>query len=118
MRFDPGMVRRKTYLSEVTFQSENRLAGLSEKFIRFAELLTLSINGGVFDTTGIRFGTDAASRTGSLSFILERRQGSQLIENRHFSQARVTTEKHLELLEAWYRIMNSRFATTRNADLT
>ncbi|HEY6390182.1 MAG TPA: hypothetical protein VIX89_02820 [Bryobacteraceae bacterium] len=99
--YDPSMIRKKVYVSEVVATTNLNLASLSPKFGQFANLLAEVCGEKLeFQPDMIRFGTDSGQRPVSLKFRFERRDGSRFVDNRYFSLAPTTTEKHQQLLDA------------------
>jgi hypothetical protein len=101
------MIRRKAYVSEVVVTTTLNLAALNPKFQQFAALLAEGCGENLdFQPDQIRFGTDIAQSPISLKFRFERRDGSRFSDNRYFSLAPTTTEKHQQLLDALEAILS------------
>jgi hypothetical protein len=103
------MVKRKAYVSQITFYSgvpllfvHPILKNLSEKIAKVvSENLNLS---STFEPTAILFGLDPESqRIATSPFSIERRQGTAFSEGKYFSGAPVPTDIHLALLEEFER---------------
>ena len=101
LTFDPTMVRKKAYVSEVVAGTNYNLESLSPKFKAFGSLLTeICGEGFQLQLDQIRFGTDLAQTPVPTRFRFERRDGVGFSDNRYFSLAATTTEKHQQLLDA------------------
>ena len=100
LTFEPSMVQKKAYVSEVVATTNVNLGSLSPKLQQFATLLA-DVCGEqlVFQPDQIRFGTDSA-RPPVSRFRFERQDGIHFSENRYCSIAPTTTEKHQQLLDA------------------
>ena len=106
LTFEPQMVQRKVYLSELVVSTDADLETLNKGFCEFSALLAdANGEGREFKAISVKFGTDPASPGIALQFSFERRALRPFNENRYFSTAPVGTDKHLELLYAWERIV-------------
>ena len=103
--FEPAMVRRKAYLSEVVVSTSHVMDGLNENLRQFSALLADEVaENREFQPVAIRFGTDPAKGS-ELLFSFERQVAVSFQEDRYFSSAPLTTHKHLKVLDAWERIL-------------
>lgn len=103
--FDPRMINRKAYLSQIIFSVANEIGSLSERLAAFSKLLTEQVGEGrVFEPTAIQFGTNPATG-GELQFSIERQAAVPFEEHRYYSSAPLATDKHLDALKAWERLL-------------
>jgi hypothetical protein len=101
LTFEPAMVRKKAYVSEVVATTPQSLVFLSPKFQTFCSLLTETCGEGFdFQPDQIRFGTDSERTPIPIRFRFERREGVAFRDNRYFSLAPTTTDKHQQILDA------------------
>jgi hypothetical protein len=106
LTFDRTMVKRKAYVSEVVATTQASLGSLNPRLQEFSLLLSEACGQELdFQPEQIRFGTDIAQAPVSLKFRFERREGVHFSENRYYSLAPTTTEKHQELLDALEAIL-------------
>jgi hypothetical protein len=99
------MLRSKAYLSELTVATDAKFESLTEKFARFAALLS-SDSSLQFKPSGIRFSTDPAQPGTPIQFQFERKLAVAFEQNRYFSQAPFDTDRHLNVLQALEQIIN------------
>jgi hypothetical protein len=100
LSFDPTMVARKTYSSELVFATDIHLDRVNARLKRFAALLAKTAGEAFhFELGSLRFLSAPVSNGIQLQFTFERRFGTEFDQNRYYSQAPFTTEKHLELLQ-------------------
>jgi hypothetical protein len=110
--FDPQMIRRKLYLSEINVAVEGSLRAINPALGEFSKKISsaLSLDGEVgFQPTGIIFGIDQTALPTSKQlfsgFGFERKAGAPFSENRFYSKAPLPTDQHLKLLEELERTM-------------
>ncbi len=105
--FDDAMVNRKAYFSEIVVKANVDISGAGAKLQKIADLLSGRSPAKPFVPVGLRFGVDPASPGGMQVplFVIERRVNVPFEENRYFSQAPATTERHLHLLEEVEKII-------------
>jgi hypothetical protein len=102
--YDPEMIRRKWYLSQVNIKCSRPLHALNPRLVEFANRISSAV--------GIGYGMDAvefwpdqrlASKQGNFSF--QRKIGEPPGSDRYWSQAAVPTDKHIELLEEFEALL-------------
>jgi hypothetical protein len=99
--YTPSMVRRKVHVSEVVVTTSHNLAFLNPKLQQFCNLLSEACGEGLgFEPDQIGFGTDFERTPNPIRFRFERREGVAFGDNRYFSLAPTTSEKHQMLLES------------------
>jgi hypothetical protein len=98
--FDPSMVRRKSYLSQVVVRCERQLSALNPKLEAFAKRIA-DAGGGktTFDCAVLEFWPDQTRSNKPANFSFQNRAGDAFDDDRYWSQAALPTEKHIELLQ-------------------
>jgi len=97
--YDPEMIRRKVYVSQVNVKCSRPLRALNPGLTEFAGRVTSAVGGTVFDMAAIELWPDQTQAFRPANFSFQRRIGDPPDSNRYWSQAAVPTDKHLELLE-------------------
>lgn len=100
--FEPEMVRRKLYLSELIVRSEMKLESLHPALAMFATKLPVNIAGGQvlpFGVGAVSFWSEPNDAGQHRVFSLERQLGRASSENRFYSQAPLQTPVHFGLLQ-------------------
>lgn len=112
LTFEPSMLRRKMYLSEINVQIDGSLGRLNPKLDEFARKISsaFTLGDGVgFQVSGISFAADQLtlplSKTLFSAFALDRKIGAPFSENRYWSKAPLPTNKHLELLQELEKLL-------------
>jgi hypothetical protein len=98
--FDPEMVNTKLYLSQLQVRCDKALSALNPRLSDLAEKVA-SAGGGEtkFAFSGIEFWPDQTKTVKPAVFSFQRRVGDPFSSNRYWSQAALSTSKHLELLD-------------------
>jgi hypothetical protein len=101
LTFDPGMVRRRLYLSELIVRMDTPLENLNPKLVAFAEKLSsLFEEKKQWEVGGISFWTDSTYAVTKISpFSLERKINAPFDENRFYSKAALQSEQHISMLK-------------------
>jgi hypothetical protein len=105
--YKPEMVRRKTYVSQLTFYSDAILNSLHPALTKLASKLTTRVPqyyGQPLDYAPVHVSVGYDPQTikaGPAPFIIERRAETLFAENKYFSSAPVPTDEHIALLEAF-----------------
>lgn len=105
LHYDPSMIKRKSYISHITFYSDAPLLSLNPILDVVGKKLGATVSANlklpyVFHPQGVSFGVDPVEqRIPIQQFSVERRQGIAFSENKYFSAAPVPTNTHCELLE-------------------
>lgn len=97
--YDPDMVRRKAYLSQLNVKCAGALHSLNPGLIEFARRLSIATGGTGFDVAALELWPDQTHTTKPANFSFQRKLGEPLNSDRYWSQAALSTEKHVELLE-------------------
>jgi hypothetical protein len=98
------MVKRKAYVSHLTFYSDARLLSLNPVLNGIGETMSKAVSANMqlaykFQPTGILTGIDPEEQIVPVQrFSIERRERIAFSENKYFSAAPVSTELHLSLL--------------------
>jgi hypothetical protein len=110
--FNPSMIRRKMYLSEINVETTGSLSRTSPAINDFAGKISsaLGFTGELgFQPTGLIFGIDTTalplSKQLFSGFYFERKVGAPFSENRFYSKAPLPTHQHLALLEELEKIL-------------
>jgi hypothetical protein len=109
LSYRPGIVKRKSYVSNVTFYSDEPLLFVNPVLNRVGDELSKTVSTSlklpyVFEPIGVLLGIDPETqRIPVQAFTVERRQGIAFSENKYFSAAPVPTDVHLALLETFER---------------
>jgi hypothetical protein len=105
--YRPEMVRRKTYVSQLTFYSDVMLDKLHPALTKLAQRLTTRVPqyyGQPLDYTpsNVLVGYDPLTvKAGPAPFAIERRADTLYTEKKYFSSAPLPTNEHIGLLEAF-----------------
>ena len=106
LQYRPDMVRRKTYVSQVTFYSE-MLDRLHPALSKLAQRLTRRVP--EYFGQPLEYQPASAviaydplmAKAGPANFTIERRADTPFKENKYFSTAPLPTDEHIALLEAF-----------------
>jgi hypothetical protein len=105
--YDPAMVRRRAYLSQLNVMCSKPLSALNPKLNDFGARLSSSIEGNLeFAFAGIEFWPDQTKVFKPSTFSFQRRIGDPFSDSRYWSQAPVPTGRHLELLQELEAILS------------
>ena len=97
--YDPEIVRRKAYVSQVNVKCSRPLSALNPRLGEFAGRLSSAVGGTVFDMAAIELWPDQAHALKPANFSFQRKIGEPCNSDRYWSQAALPTDRHLELLE-------------------
>jgi hypothetical protein len=105
--FNPSMIKRKAYYSELVVDGGFDISSVSNKLERISGMLSDQTPKNPFRVAGLRFGVDATIDGGANipQFVIERRAGISFASDRYFSQAPMTTDKHLQFLTEVEKIL-------------
>jgi hypothetical protein len=109
LHYDPNMVKRKAYVSHVTFYSNAPLLSLNPVLDATGEQISRAVTATLklpytFQPAGIMIGIDPEEQRIPIQrFSIERREGAAFRENKYFSAAPIPTDLHLRLLEEFER---------------
>lgn len=103
--YDPEMISRKTYVSQVVVRCTKRIASLNPALAEFARHVSSAVGEGDFETAAIELWPDQSRAFKPSSFSFQRKTGEPSNSNRYWSQAALQTDKHLELLEELERTL-------------
>lgn len=102
--YRPGMIKRKAYVSQLTFYSESMLSKLNPALLRVAQILNARVPQYFGYELKYKPSAFAVSydpleiRNGAAQFSIEARAEVPYVENKYFSTAPLPTEEHIELL--------------------
>jgi hypothetical protein len=97
--FDPEMIRRKAYLSQVTVKCSKPLHALHPKLVEFAGHISSAVGEAEFRLSAIEFWPDQTQTVKAANFSFQQKLGEPPNSDRYWSQAALPTAKHLELLD-------------------
>jgi|HubBroStandDraft_6_1064221.scaffolds.fasta_scaffold314734_2 hypothetical protein len=102
LTFDPSMVRRRIYLSELNVRLDKPLVSINPKLTAFADKLSAMCSNTApthFELGGISFWTDSTfAVTKTSPFLIERKANAPFNENRFYTKAPLQTEQHIVIL--------------------
>jgi hypothetical protein len=97
--YDPDVVRRKAHLSQVNVKcSKNLNSILNPNILQWARKLS-SATQSRFDFSAFEFWPDQAQLVKPANFSFQRKVGESAAGDRYWSQAGLSTDEHLEILE-------------------
>ena len=103
-KYEPGMIKRFAYISDLTFYSDVPLLSnppLQRIAEKTSELLSTIWQEPIrFEPLNISIGHDPTSRKNQIApFTIQRRAETRFSENKYFSEAPLPTDVHIKLLE-------------------
>jgi hypothetical protein len=107
LNFDPAMIRKKVYISQLVIYPDKDITKGLQKLNEFADLLSDTVMIGTLqkrELTGLLFKAEGADR---FAFTFERRAGAPFSENKYFSVCDVPTGVHISLLERFENLLSS-----------
>jgi len=113
INYEPGMIKSKSLLSQVTFTCETPLNALNPVLASIADKITTSVASDIgfvfpYEANSISFGFDTAHiKQNAGRFTIERRADIPYSENKYFSSAPIHTDEHLALLEEFEAALKS-----------
>ena len=94
--------KKSRYLSEVVVEFEKSAANMFAKYDKIADVILSGVNKHM-DVTAAAFSALTIEFVSSVEtipkFIIERREGTSVEDERYFCSAPLTTERHLQVLE-------------------
>jgi len=105
IHYAPGMIKRRQYVSDVTFYSDVNLLSAHAAFVGLQKSLSQhesSLFGQMLDYQFTRFDLDFDKQKTPLisaPFSIQRRGQIPFSENKYFSEAALPTDTHIRLLE-------------------
>ena len=112
LAFDPTMIRRKIYLSQLNVKLDKPLGSINPKLTAFAEKLSAMCTTNIvptnFEVGGLAFWTDNTfAITKTAPFLIERRVNAPFSENRFYTKAPLRTDQHIAMLSELETILAS-----------
>ncbi len=105
--YDPGMIRRKAYLSHVNVTCAKPLSLLNPKLDDLAIQISSALGGSpAFGFAAIEFWPDQTQVYKPSTFSFQKRVGDHFEDNRYWSQAPLPTNEHLKLLDDLETMLN------------
>jgi hypothetical protein len=109
LTFDPSMIRRRLYLSELNVRLDQPLGNLNPKLAHFVEKLSSmckSVIVSPFEVGGLSLWTDVTNAVYKApAFSIERRLNAPFSENRFYSKAPLRTDDHIAMLQEFEDIL-------------
>ena len=95
--YDPSMIRRKSYLSQVVVRCSHQLASLNPKLDDLAKRISEAGGGEItYGCAVLEFWPDQTRSDKPVNFSFQKRSGDT--EDRYWSQAGLPTDKHMDVL--------------------
>ncbi|MGB7229926.1 MAG: hypothetical protein WBD26_19465, partial [Candidatus Acidiferrales bacterium] len=113
--YEPSMIKRWQYASQVTFYSDVGLATNCRAFRNLAENVKKSVREITgedlnHELTGVLVDYDQLERKHPLGrFSIQRRDNTPFSEDKYFSDAPLTTDAHLKILEQFEADLSQKF---------
>jgi hypothetical protein len=105
--YNPQMIRKKLYLSEVDIKLDSHLRLLNPKLEQFAAKIS-SLRGIAYEFSSISFWPDPVVQQWRPSpFQIERKLNTEWSEERYYAAAPLRTEEHIQLLEEFEQFLAS-----------
>lgn len=104
--FRPETIKRWAYVSNITFQSEVPILVLHPVLQEICSIVTQEVETNfkqklIYEPAGFNLTYDRLTTSfGTAAFLIQRREGVPLSENKYFSAAPLKTSVHIDLLEA------------------
>lgn len=112
--YEPSMIKRWQYASQITFYSEVGLTTACQAFQSLSENVQSSVQDVMgeklrYELTGILVDYDQLERKHPLGrFSIQRRDNTPFAENKYFSDAPLPTDVHLKILEQFENELSHR----------
>lgn len=109
INYEPGLIKRFAYVSDITFYSDTPLLSVSPAVSFLANSCTTALSEiwqepVDYRPISLRVGHDPVLRQfGIAPFTIERRGTARLSENKYFSESPLPTDMHLQILEQFER---------------
>ena len=111
LTFDPQIVRRRLYMSELNVRLDNPLSNLNPRLTQFAEKLssmTRSVITSDFEIAGFSLMSDVTNAVYKVpGFAIERKLNAPFNENRFYTKAPLQTEEHISMLKELEAILRT-----------
>jgi hypothetical protein len=111
MHYEESMVKRRAFVSQVTFESNLKLVKLNPILEKAGSVISSSLSTSTgqpihFEPTGIVLSLDqSVSKLAPGTFTLERRAEIPFADNKYFSSAPLSTDEHLKLLQEFEKVL-------------
>lgn len=104
--YDPSMVRRKAYTSQLHVKCQRQLDQINPKLEAFARRISEVLGWQLsFGFAAIEFWPDPRQALKPANFSFQKRTGEELSSDRYWTQAPLPTDDHLRLLEELEEIL-------------
>jgi hypothetical protein len=105
--YHPSMVRRLGYLSQVVVRCAKGVESLNPKLEAFAKRISEAGGGETaFGCAALEFWPDQTRSIKPANFSFQKRSGDPFGDDRYWSQAGLPTDKHIELLAEFEKILS------------
>jgi hypothetical protein len=107
LSFDPSMIQRKGYVSQLIFHIEKDISKGLGKINQFADILSgteISGKAQKIEPTAVLFRADGNERN---AFTFERRVPSEFRENKYYSLSDVPTDVHIDLITRFEALLSA-----------
>jgi hypothetical protein len=104
LTFDAAMLRSKIYINDMIVSTEFNFDTISKRLTQFGAILSEKI-GLTFKLGSLRFSTEPRSGR-PVQFVFERRAGANFDDKRYWSEAPLTTQDHLAMLDQLEKILS------------
>jgi hypothetical protein len=107
LRYEERMIKRKAFVSQVTFESEMKFHKLNPLLGNISNMITSKLGQPLkYEPTGIVFNVDpTATKLAPGAFTVERRAELPFSDNKYFSTAPLATQDHLDALKEFEKAL-------------
>ncbi|PYV72398.1 MAG: hypothetical protein DMG96_26275 [Acidobacteria bacterium] len=111
LRYEENMIKRKAFVSQVTFESEMNFNKLNPVLGNISNLITSKLRGSMgqtlnYEPTGVILNLDqTASKIAPGPFTVERRVELPFTDKKYFSAAPLSTKDHLAALKEFEKVL-------------
>jgi hypothetical protein len=105
LHYDEGMIKRRAFVSQVTFESNLKLGKLNPVLGKVGSLVSSKLSTSMgqpinYEPTGIILNLDqSTTKLAPVFFTLERRAEVPFTDNKYFSSAPLSTQDHISILQ-------------------
>lgn len=107
LNYHPKLIRQKDYYSDLTVFPSFDLTAIWDKMASFSKALTAFAPAHISDPQHLTAISFKPNHAAIVAFTFERRESAPFPENKYFSHAALRTERHIELLSEFEKILTS-----------